>query len=232
MLVPDVLGDVGAADDLAGAAGQILQQRELARRQRHFAAVRARPAGPGRRSRRRRPDALGGQRAALAAGQRPHSGQQLAEVERLGQVVVGAGVEPLRCAPRPRRARSASARDVGARSRSSRHTVRPSFSGQHDVEDDGVVVVLGAMLRRDVPRRARSTAYDASRSPLAMNRAALGSSSTRSIRMQEIESVTVYRAFADGKAAPRQTVRYSRSRQDRPAWRRNDDIHLRKMNRA
>ena len=39
-LVPDVLGDVGPADDLAGVARQVLEQRVLARRQVDGAAAR------------------------------------------------------------------------------------------------------------------------------------------------------------------------------------------------
>ena len=117
-------------------------------------------------------DALGRERPPIAPGQRAHARQQLAEIERLGEVIVGAGVEPLRPAPRPHRAPSASAPGTSEpAARSSRQTVEAVLAGQHDVEHR--------------PRRSRSAGTAAPRravvgdvhrvpgfaQPLAMNRA-------------------------------------------------------------
>src|SRR3954452_12605746 len=91
--IPDVIEQPRAADQLARMAGEVLEDRELASGQ-----LDRGPADgdqvPGRvddklaDAQLRR--ALGGP----AADQRAYAREQLPEVERLGQVVVGAGVEP------------------------------------------------------------------------------------------------------------------------------------------
>jgi len=90
--VPHVVDQVGAGEHLARVPHQLLQQRELLRRQGHRLAVQGdRAAG------RVECDATGGQhgRAAgrHAAGERAHPGPQLRQRHRLHEVVVGARVE-------------------------------------------------------------------------------------------------------------------------------------------
>src|SRR5215471_2711577 len=93
VLVPDVLGDVGAPDDLAGVPGEVFEERVLAAGQRNFTAL-AEHAAPRHVDRERADfDALGRNRTALAARQRAEPREELAKVERLGQVVIGSGVE-------------------------------------------------------------------------------------------------------------------------------------------
>src|SRR6185369_8718002 len=94
VLVPHVLGDVGAADDVAGAPDEVLEQRVLLGGEQDVEIAYA--DLPGARVDRQRPDrqALGQQRLPPASDQRPEPRQQLAEIEWLHQVVVGAAVEP------------------------------------------------------------------------------------------------------------------------------------------
>ena len=95
-------------------------------------------------------EVFGRRRLAAAAVERAQPGQQLAEVERLGQIVVGAGVEP------------GDARlDVVHRGEHQDRHGRPCLPDlpadrksiaqrQHHVEDDGVVVVnAGFVAGRD-----------------------------------------------------------------------------------
>ena len=93
VVFPDVRQDHRLRDDLAGVAHQVLEQRELARPQidrlaaaRHAARQQVEHQIVDRQRRR-----LG--RARGAAHQRLHAGQQLGERERLGQVVVAAGLQ-------------------------------------------------------------------------------------------------------------------------------------------
>ena len=93
--VPDVLQDHRPADDLAGVPHQVVEQGELLGRQVDP------PPGPlddaGRRGRAagRPPGGSAARRSRPAPEHDPDAGQQLGERERLDQVVVGAGVEPL-----------------------------------------------------------------------------------------------------------------------------------------
>jgi hypothetical protein len=145
-----VLDQLGAGQDLARMAHEVLEEGELARRQvdrapvAHHAprrGVELQVADPKDRG------ALGGP----AAHERAQARQQLGERERLGQVVVGAGVEP---------------RDpVGHRvARREHENGAPSAGlaqpaadleavdvGQHQVENDRVVGVLGPQPERVLP---------------------------------------------------------------------------------
>jgi hypothetical protein len=143
-----VLGDVGAPDHLAGAAREVFEQRVLTAGQQHFSA--AAEHAPRRRVDFDRADGdpLGRQRAALAARQGAQPRQQLAEVERLGQVVVGARVEPGDARFDGITRRQHEDRHVGARRAQLAAHRQAVAARQHDVEDDGVVVVLLALLRR------------------------------------------------------------------------------------
>ena len=140
MLVPDVLGDVGAADDVAGAPREILEERVFPRVSADFAsptsargcAVSSATTDDHRRS--------------GSSGRRPrrdqgaHAREQLAEVERLGQVVVGAGSRvPATRASTASRAVSIRTGTALPAARSAAHGEAVA-AGQHDVENDRVVV--------------------------------------------------------------------------------------------
>ena len=92
-------------------------------------------------SRRRSPtSSTAGRSTGAAARQRAQPREQLGERERLGQVVVGAGVEAAIRSASPSRAVSISTGDQTPSARSRRQTSSPSTPGQHQVEDDRVVL--------------------------------------------------------------------------------------------
>ena len=95
-------------------------------------------------------DALGRERAPIAPGQRADASEQFAEIERLGEVIVGAGVEPchsrLHRIPRGEHQH----RHVGTRSTQFPAQRQAVLSGQHDVEDDRIIVGLMALVRRRI----------------------------------------------------------------------------------
>jgi len=95
VLVPDVLGDIRASDDVSCAARQVFEQRVFAAGEGNLRA--AAPDAASREIDREMTDldALRRQRTAVAARQGPDAREELAEVERLGEVIVGAGVEAL-----------------------------------------------------------------------------------------------------------------------------------------
>ena len=166
---------------------EIFEQRVLLRGQRDVAAAdRARAGCACRASSGPTIEPLGQQRLAAAADQRAQPRQQLAEVERLDQIVVGAAVEPLD-ARLDRVARGQHQDRHGAARLANRAADREAVAPrQHHVEDDGVVV--GRARPGRSPRRRRpatSTAYACSRSPLASTSAACGSSSTSSTRIRK-----------------------------------------------
>ena len=92
----------------------------------------------------------GEQRTALAARQRADAREQLAKVERLGQVVVGAGVESVDARLDGVARGQHQHRHVGAGGAQLAADRQAVLARQHHVEDDGVVVVLLALLRRRV----------------------------------------------------------------------------------
>ncbi len=124
--VPDVIEDLGAGHDLAGVAHQQLEERHLLGRQRdlHIAAPRPVP----RRIQAQVAD-LEHRRARTAptADQRAHPRRELGEAERLGQVVVGPGVQtahpvvdPSRAVSRRTGAQRSRRRGAGGRPRGRR----------------------------------------------------------------------------------------------------------------
>jgi hypothetical protein len=132
-------------------AREVFEQRVLAAGERHF-----RSAGPHALSRdvdRDVPhfETLRRKRTPVASGQSTDAREELTEVERLGKVVVGAGIQAL------------DARFDGVTRREHEHRdVQPGLAdlaaegqavlpGEHDVEDRGVVVILLALLRRRGP---------------------------------------------------------------------------------
>ncbi len=88
------------------------------------------------------------QRPALAAGERAQAGQQLPEIERLGQVVVGAGVESLHARLDGVSRRQHENRHVGPGGANLAADRQAVAQRQHHVQHDGVVVVLKTLLRR------------------------------------------------------------------------------------
>ena len=92
---PHQIEQLAAREHPAGALQQLAQQAELGRAEVHLAAA-ARapdaPRGPCVRSAKRRTSR--GERRADPAQHRAHARDQLVERERLGDVVVGAGVQP------------------------------------------------------------------------------------------------------------------------------------------
>ena len=94
VIAPHVLEDRRAGQHLAGMAQEHLQQQELGARERQHPL-----AAPGLVGEAVQAQVLEGERAVLlvilarAAQQRAHARQQLAQRERLDEVVVGAGVE-------------------------------------------------------------------------------------------------------------------------------------------
>ena len=95
VLVPDVLGDVGAADDVSGLPGEVFEERVFAAGQRNLGAGPTDALSADVDRQRTDLEALRRERTAVAPRERAQAGEQLAEIERLGQVVVGAGVESL-----------------------------------------------------------------------------------------------------------------------------------------
>src|SRR5438093_8616761 len=93
VLVPDMLGNVRAADDVAGAPREIFKERVFLGSQPQLA--RADPGAATARLEHQRSDChpLRQQRPPASPDQRAQTGQQLAEIERLDEVVVGAAVE-------------------------------------------------------------------------------------------------------------------------------------------
>ena len=197
-VVPDVLGDVGAADDFALPPHKVLEQRVFLRGELNGApaaldAARARIDGEilDRQDR--------GRERGPAAEQRADPREQLGKVVRLGQVVVGAGIEALDALVRfPARGQHQDGRRDAFRAQLAAH-VEPVDAGQEDVEDDEVVVVDAACSRASMPSAATSTAYACSRSPFASTAAAAGSSSTTKILIrlsQRIAGVAGWSRFA------------------------------------
>ena len=161
-VVPDVRQDHRLRHHAAGVAHQVFEQRELARPQRSMLAAAAHRAPrtqverevADRQPRRRR-------RRRGAADQRLDAGEQLRERERLGQVVVAAGLQPATRSSTVCRALRISTGVVSlppAQLLDQREAVELR---EHDVDDgDVVVAVAGELAGR--PRRQRR---DRRRSP-------------------------------------------------------------------
>ena len=140
VLVPDVLGDVRAADDVARAADEVFEEGVFLGGEQHVGVADAHLAAA--RVDRERADRqpLGQQRLPPAADERAQPREQLAEVERLHQVVVGAAVQPFDArlhgvarGHHEDRHRAARFADRAADGEAVAHR-------QHDVEDHRVVV--------------------------------------------------------------------------------------------
>jgi hypothetical protein len=136
-----VLDEACSAEYLARMAHQVFEKSELPRGELDRCSISSDP--PGGRVQSQVPDPqLGGTFRGSPADERPEPGQQLGERERLGEVVVRAGVQP----------RDPVGNAVAGRQHEDRAPV-PGISeppahlkaveiGQHHVEDDGVVRVL------------------------------------------------------------------------------------------
>ena len=94
MLVPDVFRDIGPADDVAGTARQVFEQRVFLRGQRNFRSAHVRTTAPGVDDERAGDQPIGKHRLAATADHRTEPGQQLAEVVWFDEVIVGAAIEP------------------------------------------------------------------------------------------------------------------------------------------
>jgi hypothetical protein len=147
-----MLEDARAGQHLAGMAEEQLQQRELLGRQ-----VQLDLGAPGAPPRRVQPQVADLQHGRAldpaAAHQGAHPRGQLGEAERLDEIVVGAGVQPHDTVvdrvpggqQEHRRPAALRAQPPG--------DLQPVHAGQHDVQDDRVVVRLGR-----VPQRLRAVA--------------------------------------------------------------------------
>jgi Stage II sporulation protein E (SpoIIE) len=91
-LIPDVLGDIRAPHNAAGVAGKIFEQRIFLGGERH-AASRPGNALRGCVQDEVGNDNFGGAELTRAAQQRAKTREQFAELERLGEVIVGAVIE-------------------------------------------------------------------------------------------------------------------------------------------
>ena len=143
-VVPDVFGDVGAADHITLAAEQVLEKRVLLRREwNHSTAALDAPGAriDGQvtaredRWRERRP----------AAEQRTHAREQLGKVIRLLQVIVGTGVEafdPLIRFPAGGEHQDGHGESAGPQSAAELDAVDPR---EQHVENDQVVVVRAGL---------------------------------------------------------------------------------------
>ena len=150
-VVPDVLGDVGAADDVALAPRQVLEQRVFLRRELNGTPATldaARPRVDGEildlehRGCERRPSA--------EQGANPR--EQLGKVVRLGQIVVGADVEAFDALIRLPASRQHEDRRRDALGAQPAAHLQAVDAGHQDVEDDEVVVADARLLegRRSV----------------------------------------------------------------------------------
>ena len=83
---------------------------------------------------------------------RPQPRQEFARVEGLGQVVVGPDLQPDDAVGVVAARRSASGSGPASAMRSRRQTSKPSMSGQHHVEDDGVEAAFGERLEAGGPQ--------------------------------------------------------------------------------
>src|SRR5207302_546638 len=147
---PDGLGDAGAGHRTAGVAHQELEQRELARAQVHHALALGDATGE-----RIEHDVADVERGVLVAqlgatDQRVHARQQLRQIERLGEVVVGAALEALH--PRLQlvaRREQEHRREHAARAHLG-HDAEAVAAGQHDVEHDAAEAATQRLLERPV----------------------------------------------------------------------------------
>ena len=140
--VPHVVEDLGLRHDLAGAPHQELEHRELARGERDVDVAAAAPVRD-----RVEGEVAGGvddrARSAGAPEQRAQPGEEHDERERLGEEVVGAGVERLGLVVLAvLGGEHEDRRPVAAVAQLLAHLVAVD-ARQHDVEHDRVVRVLG-----------------------------------------------------------------------------------------
>src|SRR5688572_13794344 len=151
-VVPDMLGDVGAPEDLSLTLHQVFEERVLLGRQLNGAARPLDAAGT-----RVDDEILDGQygrgERRPAPQQRPDARQQFPEVIRLWQVIVGAGVQALDAFVETAAGRQHEDWD--------RRSCRPKLAAhiqavhhrQHDVEDEEVVIVGADLLECGLPVR-------------------------------------------------------------------------------
>ena len=143
-VAPDLALDVAAADHARRFAHQDRQQLEPDRRDLQLLAAALHAQRRGVEHEVADAQHFGADLAAVAADQCAHARLELADLERLDEVVVGAGVEPESLSSSVSRAVSISTGvDFFASLRSLRHSSSPSMPRQHQVEHDDVVAVLG-----------------------------------------------------------------------------------------
>ena len=154
LAVPDLVEDREAGDDLTLARHQQVRMSNSRADRAISVSSRATRRDPGRRPGRRPSIGTLDSVSAAAAVQGPQPGEQLVEVERLGEVVVGAGIEAGDPVAHGRRARSASSTGVrhaeAAQPAAHRHPVE---TGQHPVDEQHVEAGDGSAGRRRGERR-------------------------------------------------------------------------------
>ena len=140
--VPDVVENLGFRDDFTGPAHEELEHRELACRQRHF-DIAARASMLDRIDLEVASCVDDGLRPARTAKQRAEARQEHDERERLGEVVVSAGVQRLGLVVfTVFRGEHQYRRPVACFAQVLAH-LEAVHARQHDVENDHVVTVLG-----------------------------------------------------------------------------------------
>src|SRR5215207_2409489 len=140
IVVPDVRVDLGARDDAAGVAHEMLEQRVLLRRERDLAL----PASSGMAARIH--DEFGhrelvGKHVAATSDESTESCEELTEVERLREIIVGAGVQAGDLVLDGIARREHEDGCAGTASANLATDLYAVARGEDDVEDDGIVLI-------------------------------------------------------------------------------------------
>ena len=147
MVAPDPFGQRGLVDRVVGAGHEVVEDVVLLAQQLHLAARHLDPAAVGPQAHVARVEAL--VTAALVTAQdAADAGAQFRQVERLGKVVVGAEFQPLDLVVEGIAGRNDDHRSRAATPLQLFEQPQAAAAGQHDVQQDAVVVVCGDLVER------------------------------------------------------------------------------------